>query len=389
MGFYAIIPAMTQRTSLSRIAAILLAAAALAACGQAPVAQSAAAPSASATPSVTPATIGAPEPTSPEDGSSFIDSNVTLKWSWPPGLQQDQTYAVHLWVDQQPAQEIWTTDPQLNVQQAIDGFNQDVGTYHWQVVVIHATAAQGFIGTVSEWSPVQTINRVRHISPTPRPDAELSNTARLLKSQHFKDTDALVDYARNFIYTYSDYESKPEPGKPDRSDTLEKMYQYYKGNGAPPAVECSARATAMLTLLGELGIDSRLIFLYEQAGESIAQHTELEVFNPDSQRWEITDPTYNVYFIDANSGARSSIAQLVFAPPDATRPCDGCNAADAAKASAHFQAYRIGYTNTFYVNPDRFDVSHRFKNEKDRNLAEFLSGNASDFTFMFAPPPEN
>jgi hypothetical protein len=167
------------------------------------------------------------------------------------------------------------------------------------------------------------------------------------------------------------------------------MYQFSQDNGPAPIVECSARATAMLTLLAELGIDSRLIFLYAGIEESIAEHTELEVFNPDTGRWEISDPTYNVYFVDSVTGDRASIAALVFAPDGSMIPCEGCNAVDAEKASKHFQAYRIGYTDVFYVNPDRLSVSHRFLDEENHNLAEYLTGNPADFMFVFGPPEDN
>lgn len=370
------------------VAILIAAVVGLSACGQT-TAQPTPTPSAAPTLTVTPATIGAPEPVAPGDESYFVDSDVTLKWDWPPGLGKDQTFAVHLWVDNQPPQEIWTGGQSLDVKQAIDGFNRDVGAYHWQVVVINASAQKGFIGTASEWSPIQTINRVRRITPTALPEAQLSDTARLMKSKRFTSTDELVDYARNFIYTYSKYAGKSEPGKPDRSDTLEKMYLFSLGKGPAPITECSARATAMLTLLAELGIDSRLIFLYADNGNSVGEHTELEVYNPDTQRWEITDPNYDVYFVNTANGERASIAQLVFGPLDSTRPCDTCDPQAAAKASSHFEAYRIGYTDTFYVNPDRFDVSHRFSSEKNHNLAEYLTGNASDYQFMFGPPPDS
>jgi hypothetical protein len=95
-----------------------------------------------------------------------------------------------------------------------------------------------------------------------------------------------------------------------------------------------------------------------------------------------------VYFVDTTTGQRASIARLVFGSMDTIKRCDGCSAEGALKSSSHFQAYRIGYTNTFYVNPDRFDVSHRFSEEKNHNLAEYLTGVSSDFSFVFGPPAD-
>lgn len=340
------------------------------------------------TPTVTPATVGAPEPVSPEDGIYFVDSDVTLKWDWPPGLGRDQTYAVQVWFNDLPAQEIWTGSTSLNIKQAIDSFGRDVGPFHWKVVVINASAQKGFQGTASAWSPVQTLNRVRRIIPTPLPESEMSDSAKYVLAQNLPSDTGRIDFARHYINIYSIY-GKPEPGKPDRSDTLEKLYLHSQGKGPAPVIECDGLSTMMLTLLKELGIESRLIFLYANGGTGIGEHTVLEVFNPDTQHWEVQDPTNDVYFVDTTTNQRASIARLVFGSMDTIRPCDGCNAEKAAKAAAHFQAYRIGYTDTFYVNPDRFDVSQRFRDEHNHNLAEYLTGNAADFTFMFAPPPDS
>jgi hypothetical protein len=141
----------------------------------------------------------------------------------------------------------------------------------------------------------------------------------------------------------------------------------------------------MLTLLQELGVESRLIFLYADGGTGIGQHTMLEVFNPDTQQWEVHDPSEDLYFVDTQAHSRASIERLVFGPLDSIVGCDsaGCSMERAASSKDLFDAFRYGQDDTFWVNPDRFDVSKRFPGNGGANLAEFLTGNPRDFMFRF------
>jgi hypothetical protein len=326
----------------------------------------------------------APAPLFPADGSVFVDSNLTLLWDWKAGLADNQSFALRLWYADEPYKEVWLKQTTFNARDFIDSYSRDVGPFHWQVAVVNHSAT-GFESMGSQWSPLQTLNRVRRISPTPYPDELLSPMARFIRQQKFDSTTEMIDFIRHFIRTNTTTDGQAEY-KPDFSDALDQIMAYTQGTGEMPYLECSGRSTAMHTLLKELGIESRLIFLYQDVPGYIGQHTTLEVFNPDTQMWEIHDLSVGTYLMDSASGMRVSAERLTFGSLDTIVACDyegNCSAEQAAPTIPYFEAFRYGHTNEFWVNPDRFDVSKRFEGLGNVNLAEFITGNPRDFVFHF------
>lgn len=328
----------------------------------------------------------APIPTSPQDETVFVESDIELEWDWPPALQENQSFAVQLWYEDEYVQEVWTQDTHVNAADLIDVYARATGQFYWQVAVINVSTERGYEGVASEWSPVRTLIRVRHISPTPVPAEQQSDLVREISSRGLSGSE-LIDYARHFIHENSQG-SIQVSSDPSFSGALELMYAHSQGRGEAPRLQCAARATAMLTLLAELGIDSRLIFLYGygDSANDIAEHTILEAFNPETQQWELHDPTGDWFYVDVDTGERLSVERVLFGPLDGVTICgyDGeCDEARFQEAfGSLFRAIRYGYTSTFWVNPDRFDLSHRFPGEGNANLAEYLSGNPREFTFI-------
>lgn len=130
----------------------------------------------------------------------------------------------------------------------------------------------------------------------------------------------------------------------------------------------------MLTILQELGIESRLVFLYKDSPGYVAQHTMLEVFNPDEQRWQVHDLNY--YFAEAETLQPAAAERILFGARSSLLGCPidggGCTAEIIQPALEYFEALRYGYTFDLWVNPDRFDLSARF--QQGQNLAEFIGG---------------
>jgi hypothetical protein len=328
--------------------------------------------------------VTAPQPVSPADQTTFVDSSIVLKWDWPSGLATDQVFSVRVWYEDEAPLETWTQQNWLDAQLFIDSFSRELGAFHWQVAVINTSSSEGFVSMGSDWSPLQTLNRVRRLIPTAYPESQQSETARFVASQHLTTPTEIVDYVRHFINVNSarDYQ---EPGLPNRSLALARMLAYSQGQGDIPHLLCDGEATAMLTLLQELGIESRFIALYGDGGNIIVEHTVLEVFNPDTQRWEVQDPYQDVYYLDINTQKRASMEHMVFGSLDSTKACDdqGCGKKQIMDMVVYFAAFRYGQSDTFWVNPDRFDVSKRFLENKNANLAEYLTGNPRDFLFRF------
>ncbi len=311
----------------------------------------------------------------PKDGSEFVDSDIVLEWSWPAGLATNQLYALRIWVKDLPYQEIWTADSRIAVKQTIDGFSVDYGAYYWQVAIVNRDADGSYKSMGSEWSPASVLQRLRRERIPPKPYNELSAAAR-----HFSDMDLsateLIDAVHLFIHENSRTNEQLSYA-PDYGDAVEIMYDHSQGiTSEMPHLLCDGRSTAMLTILQELGIESRLVFLYKSDPGWISQHTVLEVFNPDTQYWQVQDVGEDIYYIAGKSGIRVNAESLLFDSHDDILGCpvDGkpCNPERAAPTIAYFEALRYGFTFEVWVNPDRFDLSARFRGQENQNLAEFI-----------------
>lgn len=336
-----------------------------------------------------------PRLTDPPDQTVFVQSDITLQWRRPYRLASNQTFVVQMWYNDSPPVEVWTRGQSLNAQEIIDSFSQAVGTFYWQVAVIQYSEQNGYEKTISEWSSIYSLQRVRRLSPTPFPPEQQSEAVRAILAQPFASTTQLIDDTRLFVHNHSKDEWQ-DSFQPDYRDAVNQMFEYSQGRATdPPYLMCDGQSTSMLSMLEEMGIESHLIYLYGDGGPAVAQHTVLEVFNPETQRWEIHDPLNDLYFIDTQTQERASINRLVFGDYDTVQACDetGCYPAKTEQQRIYYQAFRVGnysseYDGVYWVNPDRFNVVKRFLDYEGANLAELLTGNANDFSFKFSPWPE-
>ena len=317
----------------------------------------------------------APRPVSPANGSEFVDSDISLAWDWPPGLAENQVYALRIWAEDRPHQEIWTVDSRVPVSETIDSFSIDFGKFYWQVGVINLSAPGRYANMGSEWSSIVELQRLRRPSLPAKAYAELSPAA-----QRFHDLGLSASELIAAVHLFIHQNSKTNEQlsySADYSDAVDLMHQHSLGETADmPRLLCDGRSTAMLTLLKELGIESRLIFLYRSDRGWISQHTVLEVFNPDNQFWQVHDVADDFYVVDEPTGIRVNAESILFDSHDDLVGCpvDGgpCSAELAAAAVSYFEALRYGHTFEVWVNPDRFDLSARFGGQDDQNLAEFI-----------------
>ncbi len=317
----------------------------------------------------------APMPISPANGSEFVDSDIMLAWSWAPGLADSQLYALRVWAEDRPRQEVWTEDSRVSVAEIIDSFSLAFGRFYWQVSVVNLSAEGRYRDMGSEWSDIAELQRLRRPRVPAQAYADMSDTAR-----HFHDlglsASQLIDAVHLFIHRNSKT-NEQRSYLPDYSDAVDIMYAHFQGESAEmPRLLCDGRSTAMLTVLKELGIESRLIFLYKSGRGWISQHTVLEVFNPDIQYWQIHDVADDFYVLHEPTGIRVNAKSILFDSHDELVGCpvDGgpCSAELAAESLAYFEALRYGHTFEVWVNPDRFDLSGRFGGQADQNLAEFI-----------------
>ena len=107
----------------------------------------------------------------------------------------------------------------------------------------------------------------------------------------------------------------------------------------------------------------------------------LEVFNPDTQYWQVHDLSIDIYYAAVESGIRVDAESMLFGAHDGIHGCPiaggPCSANLSAQGLAYFSALRYGYTYEVWVNPDRFDLSARFLGQDNQNLAEYIGAGHS------------
>jgi hypothetical protein len=102
---------------------------------------------------------------------------------------------------------------------------------------------------------------------------------------------------------------------------LAHVYQAMLGDEtARPHSSCGPRCMIMAWILQSYDIQSRQIGIFSSVyPERIVGHQQIEILNPDSGKWELYDPTWNVHFVDEKSGERLSAVDVYFRP---AKPAD-------------------------------------------------------------------
>ena len=317
----------------------------------------------------------APQLLSPAQGSTFVDSDRWLTWQWEGSLAQDQLYALRLWAEGRDALEVWTSESSVNVQKEIDSYSIAHGKFYWQVAVVNLDASGGYASLGSAWSETDTMQRLRRLPLDAVPYADMSDAARSFADRELS-TSALIDAVHLFIHNNSQTNEQFTYAA-DYADAIDIMFAHAQGTASDmPQLLCDGRSTAMLTLLREFGIESRLVFLYQDSPGYLSQHTVLEVFNPEAQHWQVHDVGFDFYYVNGTREQRVNAAQLLFGPHDDVLGCPiaggDCSGDVAAQALRYFRALRYGHTYEVWANPDRFDISDRFAGQSNLNLAEFI-----------------
>jgi len=312
----------------------------------------------------------------PAEGSEFVNSDIVLRWRYPPGLEGNQLYALRIWAENHSHQELWTADTEISVQRQIDSLSVAFGSYYWQVAVVNLDAAGVYVGMGSNWSAVGHLQRLRRPSIPATSYEELSAAARQFADMS-ADPSEQIDAVHRFVVQNSrdDFQASYAA---DYSDAVEMMMQYAQGDSSEmPQLLCDGRSTAMLTILRELGIESRLVFLYQSTPGWLSEHTVLEVFNPETQLWQVHDPAGGFVVVDVDTGQGASAERILFGTERGLSGCPisggDCSLEVLAEVIGYFAALRYGhFSYEVWVNPDRFDISARFAGQGKQNLAEYI-----------------
>ncbi len=136
-----------------------------------------------------------------------------------------------------------------------------------------------------------------------------------------------------------------------------------------PHMECASRTAILYHLLKAMKIRARPVVVYT-AKDVQDSHTFLEVYNPQTSKWEIQDADKNMYWIFKGTEQRASTEDLLSAPmKENFLPCnnDGACAYNPANENRLISLFALASLidfeadyNPLLVNPDRFDMTDPF-----------------------------
>tara|TARA_B110000261_G_C13034432_1_gene337648 strand:- start:201 stop:938 length:738 start_codon:yes stop_codon:yes gene_type:complete len=78
---------------------------------------------------------------------------------------------------------------------------------------------------------------------------------------------------------------------------LEKLLHYHTTRNSPPHLSCGPRSYAMKEILKLVGVQSRVIDIFQVLDGVVNPHTLLEVYCNDTDRWILQDPDFNTEYV--------------------------------------------------------------------------------------------
>jgi hypothetical protein len=202
--------------------------------------------------------------------------------------------------------------------------------------------------------------------------------------------EAKVDYARELVHKSSLHDS-PEDVPVSDEDGLSRLYRGLNGSERP-RFKCGNRAHFLTIILNSLGIDAHLVGTHSDQYDTLQGHIFIEVRNPATDRWEVVDPDYNIYWKDL-SGNRLDLKHVVMSDFADIVPCSklGCswnNISSQEGSSPQFLKnhgfMRIGAywdSRKIIVNTHEFDLRARFSDQANQTIREIYS----DYSIVLNP----
>lgn len=143
-----------------------------------------------------------------------------------------------------------------------------------------------------------------------------------IQAQHFASETERIDFIRNWVNQNSIHliDKEHDEYAFKAPIVLTKLWQTYLTGQAPPHLSCGPRAVAMQKILEELGIPARLVYIFSDNYDQVQSHTFLEVLNSATNRWEIQDPDFNIYYVDLRTQKRLATAELIWGDLDILVP---------------------------------------------------------------------
>ncbi|MFM9487030.1 calcium-binding protein [Pseudomonas monachiensis] len=143
--------------------------------------------------------------------------------------------------------------------------------------------------------------------------------------------------------------------------TAEQIYKTVTGDPTAERAEllCGNMVNVFSGLCAELGLQKRTIWTYSDTQGYFQGHTYLEIFNTTTNKWEIQDADYNVYYTDVRTGERVGVKDMMnaddveyFIPNNATESGWSETGAEALRLANLYAAQIITTEHKLYTSND-------------------------------------
>ncbi|MGF6201365.1 calcium-binding protein [Pseudomonas laurylsulfatiphila] len=143
--------------------------------------------------------------------------------------------------------------------------------------------------------------------------------------------------------------------------TAEQIYKTVTGDPTAERAEllCGNIVNVFSGLCSELGLQKRTIWTYSDTQGFFQGHTYLEVFNTTTNKWEIQDADYNVYYTDVRTGERVGVKDMMnaddienFIPHNASESGWSETGAEALRLANLYAAQMITTEHKLYTSND-------------------------------------
>jgi len=169
--------------------------------------------------------------------------------------------------------------------------------------------------------------------------------------------------------------------------TAEQIYKTVTGDPTAERAEllCGNIVNVFSGLCAELGLQKRTIWTYSDSQGFFQGHTYLEIFNTTTNKWEIQDADYNVYYTDVRTGERVGVKDMMnaddienFIPHNASVSGWSDTGAEGLRLANLYAAQVITTEHKLYTSSD---------NLSDTLLASIANslGGVFDYTVVAAP----
>lgn len=141
--------------------------------------------------------------------------------------------------------------------------------------------------------------------------------ADIIRQESASTGQLLQDTARELLAnntTHSDGEWWALHGN-DNFYTAEQIYKTIIGDPTAERAQllCGNMVDVFSGVCAELGLQKRSVWTYSDSQGFFQGHTYLEIFNTTTNKWEIQDADYNVYYTDIRTGERVGVAEIMSA----------------------------------------------------------------------------